>query len=429
MTALTYLPALLKVSAAFGLILLSHRLKLHLGIGLLLGAAVLGLLMGLSPMDTITAMARSIFLDPMVYALVVIIALILVLSRLMSETGQLDRLVQSFASVTGNVRLVAAVMPALIGILPMPGGALFSAPMVGAASKDAELSPDHLTAINYWFRHIWEYWWPLYPGVILAVSLLDLPTWRFILVQAPLTVLAVSAGYVFLLRPIAKRPTAAAASDPGGPPWREFIREVFPLILVVMTIPILAGLEWITGWALPGVSPVFIGLGLALVWVIAANRIPAGQIWKAVRNPSIPQMILLVLGIMAFKGLLIESRAVAQIHEEMARYGIPPVLVVLLVPFLSGFITGIAIGFVGASFPLIVPLLASQGHGLDFQSMAMIGYAAGFMGMMLSPVHLCLLVTQDYFGANLWATYRRLVRTAALFLALTGVYFLLLRIY
>jgi hypothetical protein len=428
MTALAYVPALLKVSVAFGLILAAHRLKLHLGIGLFIGAAVLGFLMGLSPWQVAAGMAKSLFLDPMVYALLVIIALILVLSRLMSETGQLDRLVSSFAGVTGNVRLVAAVMPALIGILPMPGGALFSAPMVGAASREANLPPDHLSAINYWFRHIWEYWWPLYPGVILAVSLLALPTWRFILVQAPLTLLAVGVGYFFLLRPIDRRAGRGPASTGEAPPWSEFLKQVFPLILVVLTIPVMAGLEWVTGWSLPGLSPVFIGLGLALVWVIGQNRIPARQISLAVRNPALPQMLLLILGIMVFKGLLIESKAVAQIHEEMTRYGIPPLLVVLFIPFISGFITGIAIGFVGASFPLIVPLLASQGHGLDFQAMAMLGYAAGFMGMMLSPVHLCLLVTQDYFGANLWSTYRRLVRTAASFLVLTAVYFLFLKL-
>ena len=72
-------------------------------------------------------------------------------------------------------------------------------------------------------------------------------------------------------------------------------------------------------------------------------------------------------------------------------------------------ITGIAIGFVGASFPLVVPLFSGLAP-LDFLAHASLAYAAGYMGMMLSPVHICLLVTRDYFKASLAASYRHLYK-------------------
>ena len=43
----------------------------------------------------------------------------------------------------------------------MPAGALFSAPFVAAVDEGGELESSHKVAINYWFRHIWEDWWPL----------------------------------------------------------------------------------------------------------------------------------------------------------------------------------------------------------------------------------------------------------------------------
>ncbi|MDY6851859.1 MAG: DUF401 family protein, partial [Thermodesulfobacteriota bacterium] len=162
------------------------------------------------------------------------------------------------------------------------------------------------------------------------------------------------------------------------------------------------------GLALPPLTAVFAGLGLCLALVIRQNHISAAQFSRAVFNKSLPPMILLVLAIMAFKGVLMESRAVTHIQIEMTRYGIPPLLIMLLMPFLSGFITGIAVGFVGASFPLVVPLLA-QKSGLDFMSHASLAYAFGYMGIMLSPVHLCFLVTKDYFSASLLKTYRYLI--------------------
>jgi len=98
-------------------------------------------------------------------------------------------------------RVVGTVMSALIGLLPMPGGALFSAPLVGEALSKINASPEHKTALNYWFRHIWEYWWPMYPGVILAIALLNTQTWLYMVFGFPLTLLSVAAGYFFIIRP------------------------------------------------------------------------------------------------------------------------------------------------------------------------------------------------------------------------------------
>ncbi len=123
-------------------------------------------------------------------------------------------------------------------------------------------------------------------------------------------------------------------------------------------------------------------------------------------------MLLLILGIMVFKGTLIDSQAVLQIREEMVHYRIPFLLVVVSMPFISGFITGITIGFVGATFPLLVPLFAGLSP-LDFLVHASLAYVSGYVGMMLSPVHICLLVTKDYFKASLAASYRHIFKPAA----------------
>ncbi len=69
-----------------------------------------------------------------------------------------------------NKKTLFAGLPALIGMLPMPGGAIFSAPLVDSVDDNDELFSSEKAAVNYWFRHIWEYWWPMYPGVILAVK-------------------------------------------------------------------------------------------------------------------------------------------------------------------------------------------------------------------------------------------------------------------
>ena len=142
-----------------------------------------------------------------------------------------------------------------------------------------------------------------------------------------------------------------------------------------------------------------------------ANRLRLQDLWKAVMNRNTLPMLLLIFGIMAFKGALIDSQAVSQIREEMVRYQIPFLMVVMGMPFISGLITGIAVGFVGATFPLLVPLFAGLSP-LDFLLHGSLAYVSGYVGMMLSPVHICLLVTKDYFKASLAASYRHIYKPA-----------------
>ena len=99
------------------------------------------------------------------------------------------------------------------------------------------------------------------------------------------------------------------------------------------------------------------------------------------------------------------------IRDELMTYGIPPILLILIMPFFSGFILGIAVGFVGASFPLIVPLIPAH-DTFTYLLYAVLAYTFGYMGMMLSPVHLCFLVTKDYFKAGAGGSYSYVVKTS-----------------
>ncbi|MFP3869442.1 MAG: DUF401 family protein [Syntrophobacteria bacterium] len=406
-------PALLKVLSCFGLILALNRLRLHLSLCLFLGAVAVGLWMGLSPGEIVHSLAGSLS-SLQTLQLAAIICLILVVSQLMKVSGHLARIVEHFHAVVHDARAVSAVMPALIGLLPMPGGALFSAPMVETAVAGCSLSGDRKTAVNYWFRHIWEYWWPLYPGVVLAVTLLQVETWRFIMIQAPLTLLSAAAGSYFLLRPLRK---AGARENPGSFQVRllgPFLWEIMPIMVVVGCITVLALGRNVLSWCgvsmkLPTVLPLLLGLLSCLLWVMRVNRLGLRHLAAALLDRGTVPMLLLIFGIMAFKGALVDSGAVFQIRQEMVDYHIPVLIVIVAMPFISGFITGIAIGFVGASFPLVVPLFAGTAP-VDFLVHASLAYVSGYMGMMLSPVHLCLLVTRDYFKASLAASYRHIYK-------------------
>ncbi len=422
------MPAIAKILISFALVLLISRTRLHLSLALLIGALILGVWSGQSPSSLAGTVLHGITGWSTCY-LVAIIVLILLLSRLMEQSGHLQRIVYAFALVVKNRRAVSALVPALIGLLPMPGGALFSAPLVKKTVEDVKLSGELKAVINYWFRHVWEYWWPLYPGFILAVGLLMVPVWQLMLVQFPLACFCVIAGVVLLLRPLKGLPRRPG---PAGR-WESFrmlFVESLPIISVFGVIILLNLLHRLCGGSVralnyPPELSVLIGIVVCIVLVVRTNRLRLPDIFRAIRDRKYLDFVFLVIGIMIFKGVLSESSIVLEVKDELLAYHIPLLLVITVLPFISGLVTGIAVGFVGSSFPVIIPLLTGLSP-LSYLAHAALAYSCGYMGMMLSPVHLCLLVSKDYFQAGFPSCYRLLLKLVAMVLILSGAYYFLL---
>jgi uncharacterized protein len=423
------IPALFKTLIVFCLVLCLSRFRMQLSLSLFIGALVLGFWMRMSPLHWLEAALLSVT-HLQTLSLVLIVGLIMVLSRIMGSAGQMHRLVASFTRLTSDPRTVGSVMAAMIGLLPMPGGALFSAPLVETSLSGQNVSVEQKTLVNYWFRHIWEYWWPLYPGAVLAVALLKVQTWPYIAFMSPLTLVTALIGIVFILKPMGKFPPSGEG-ERSWPSLTNFLWEMMPILVVILVIGLIAALEAILGFfgiqvRVPGAISILPGLLAAIVWVCVVNKVTPIQIRSAFLDRAILPMLLLVLAIMVFQGILIESKAVFKIRDELTAYHVPLLVVITIVPFLSGLLTGIAVGFVGLSFPLVVPMFPTNSF-FEYMSCAALAYTFGYMGMMLSPVHLCFLVTKDYYKANLLKCYRHVLWPALTVMATVLFLFVTLR--
>lgn len=420
-------PGIIRVVAAFLVALLLSR-RAPLWICLLAGSAVVGTWFGLTALEQLRA-AFAAAIDPRTLSLLATIGLILILSRLMDQTGQLRRMADGFESAIRPPQLRTAALPALIGLLPMPGGAILSAPMVEASVDRRVETPEHLAALNYWFRHVWEFWWPLYPGVILAMAISGVEEWRFMAHGFLLTPFAILGGWFFILRRMRTRPDPERRA--ARIPLMQTARELSPIAIVILGVllaKIAFGLLGGEGSAeaagavraaLLQQGPIFLGLGLAIWLTCHRNRLPAREAWRLAGHPMLAPLLLLVLAIMIFRGMLDASHAMEAILADLTRYRIPPIVMILVLPALGGMITGIAVGFVGTSFPLVVTLIAgmltragqpaSPVAALPYVTLA---FAFGYVGMILSPLHACLVLTRRYFNASLAGIYPYLIGPA-----------------
>ncbi len=427
MSFLYAIPPTLRLLVAFVAILVAIRRKLPLGNAFLLGAAVLGLLFGM-PIAELFKTALFSFLHPKTLSLAAVISLILILSHSMEVCGQMERLLGNFRGLIRNPGLNLAVFPAIIGLLPMPGGAIFSAPMVRNLGARNDLSGAQLSYINYWFRHIWEYWWPLYPGVLLAIALADLDLWRFVLTLFPLTMVSVTVGY-WSIRPVLRGMTADIRS--ARPPLKPFLTELAPILLVVILgiglgtvlTPLLKPRGIDVAKELGLIVALIAGIGL--VWRM--NRLPAAGRRDILLRPELLRMIYIVAGILIFKGVLTESRAVDAVSGDLLGWGIPLVPVTVILPMLVGGVTGLTIAFVGATCPILISMVQAYGEESFLLAYMMLAMVSGFVGALLSPLHLCLMLSNEYFETTLIRVYRYMLIPCAALVATALLYFALLR--
>jgi hypothetical protein len=117
-------------------------------------------------------------------------------------------------------------------------------------------------------------------------------------------------------------------------------------------------------------------------------------------------VILLFLGGLSLMRVIETGRAAGSTLASLQAWGVPADLVVFALPFLVGLLTGLTAAYVGVGFPIVSSAFILTG-GLG--SGVLLAYAGGLMGIMVSPVHLCLVLTKKYFKAGFRGIYRYLI--------------------
>lgn len=374
----------IKLLLVFVGIVVALNRRLELGAVLAGGAIVLGFLFG----RTVPQVALDVWGALTSYEtlrLVGIVIFIMMLSEVQRLANLIQPMVQALMRLFSDARVVLAVVPALIGLLPMPGGALFSAPMVEeVGTKCPDMTGNQKAFANYWFRHVWEYVLPLYPAIVLSSALLAIPVGTFIRNQWPLTVAAVLGGALVVWTRI---PRNGAIADDSNP-WKAVLtlaRSLWPIVLIV-ALTMVANLE------LLAVLPVVILL------LILVERPPIRKLGGALWRGLDWHIALVVIGIMVFQQLMETTGAVEHVSSTFIAAGIPPLVLIFLIPFIVGLATGVTGATFGVGLPVILPFMYASGS--LYLPYALVMYAGGMAGVMLSPVHLCLILTRDFFKAG-----------------------------
>jgi len=411
--------AILKLFFILSLIVLAFRRNVSFGNAFIGAAFLLPFLYGM-PLNKVVQSFINSCLAPHTMSLTALVMLLLVLSIAMKESGNLQAMLELVRVSIKSERLRLIFFPLIIGWLPMPGGAIFSAPIVKELSK-RKYTPEQMTFINYWYRHIWEYCWPLYPGILLLTALSNVTMVEFSLMTMPLTLFAFVFGLFYLPKSNNKTKQKVSYSI-----CLKFLKHLLPILIAIIPALFLGNF---VAFLLPE-CPVTREIGLAGSIICSLFYLVCTSNYKLSLSVFCDKHVLnmgyTAFGVMVFKGMLEFSQAILQISIELTTYHIPLVLICMLLPFLAGLVTGITIGFVGTSFPLIISLLKASIPEEQLLSYLMLSLVFGFVGTLFSPLHICLVLSTQYFQAKLKDIYCTIYLPCLGMLIVGYIYFLFL---
>lgn len=393
-----------KVFVTLVLVVVLLQRKISIGNCMLAGASLL-FIMCAPQLITLALVGKSLLFSSSTWEIMLALYLVMCLEYQLRTNGIIDGLMESARTLLKSDKVLLALMPAFLGFLPSLGGAIFSAPLVESAGKQYDLSPERKTAINYWFRHVWECTNPIMPALLLSSQIAQVPIGALIGHMLWVSALCLLLGWFFYISPLktqGKIKTSIVDAEAQTNHYRYLLMSVGPII---------ANFTLVVGFDL--------GPAMSMLLVVAAMILLLQQspkdILAMLKHAFDRKLLWGIVGIMFFQHMLKHTGIMSEVALVLQNSGIPIMLVIGAVGFLAGLLTGTGQGAVAISFPLVAAV--STGN----VTIAVVAYVSGVAGQLLSPAHLCLLVTIDYFKADFVKSMKSITAMAVVLLVALSI--------
>ncbi len=339
------------------------RSLLALALAILLASLLIAEARGVSPVHVVEAVAG----DAGTWSLLASISMMMAMGELYRGSGAAEELASELRAMLKSGRVVVFAVAAVFGLLPMPGGALLSAPLVDEEGKKIGMKREDIALANVWFRHIVFLVFPLTPSFLLAEAIAEVSIYKIALFQVPAFILSTVIGLA-KLKGYSEPPSAHLSSRPAK------------LLLLLMPIAsaVLLGVAGV---------PVPIAI-LAGVAILAAISHPSRrQLADAVSFALSPHVLAI-----AFSSLVLR-RTLEDMQLKVAIPGYLYIPCASIAAAALALVAGSPLAAVGA----VLPVFAEQGN-LPMTSVIIV---SSWTGYLCSPLHLCSILTSSYVSSSL----------------------------
>lgn len=419
---------LIGVVVAFAVIIFLIRKKFNFGLSLIIGSIIVGIfsLQEIQLIDIPKAMIEVSFYSfekNQIYTytieLAILMLIIYILAKLMQETGAIKKIIESLRPLFSKGGILG-VIPALYGLMPVPGGALFSAPMIDEEGEKYKLNKNQKNYLNVWFRHIWFPIYPISSAMILICSIefsnIEIST--LMIVNIPAFIISIIIGLFFLKR-FLKNNNFDTEEKPKNKAMHG-LKFLLPPILPLFVYAIL----WFFG--VSQIRAFLIGIIVSLFLVYFLTKISFDKFLDLIKKSLNFKLAIAIFGIMIFRQMISVSGADMIIADLIKASNIPTISMIVLIPLILGILTGYNLGAVALSYPIVQPFFPQPMDGITTVGMTSLIFISSLVGYLISPIHLCNVLSSEYLKTDTTRMYKLYVPSAIVMLLVQIIFVVLI---
>lgn len=422
---------LIGVAIAFTVVILLIRKRYNFGISLILGSLIIGIfsLQTIEFADIPKAMLEATIyhfegqpLQSIVYSfdyhqlyaetieLALLMTLIFILAKLMQETGAIKKLIDSLRTFFSNGGTLG-VIPAIYGLMPVPGGALFSAPMMDEEGDKYKINKDEKNFLNVWFRHIWFAIYPISSAMILICSdkFSNINIYYLVAINIPAFIASIAIGIFYLRKFIEKAPRQEKNTKKDYSGLVYLLPPIVPLLFY-------GPLQFLD---FPQIRSFLIGIIFSIILLYFITKIKPKEFLQIIKKSLTWKLALAIFGIMIFREMFETSGATILIADIIGGLPFPAIIVIIIIPILLGVLTGYNLGAVALSYPLVEPFF--QFTGINIVGLTSIIFISSLVGYLISPIHLCNVLSSEYMKTDTTRMYKMYIPSAIFLLLVQTV--------
>lgn len=379
---------ILAVIIGFSFIPILTKRKFPISYSIITSAFVMMIVSGLG-FDSLRDIFKSTLLDPRKIGQYLTVVEIGVLGVLLKKYDFIETIIDKLNRVVPNKKLQLMFVPALIGLLVVPGGAIISAPFVDRIGDELKIEKSRRAVINLIYRHISMHIMPYSNGLLLMALLLpQVSVYNVIAFNFIFVLVYAIIGYFTYIRNIQYEKSV----EQKGSPLNNFFQ------LAIYTAPIYFAVILNMVFKIPFYIGVLVNIGI--LYLLRPNKNIIKDFFESINM----NIFLTILGVYLIQATISNFPEFNKMLENLLSN--PRTLILSMIGISTFF--GLATGFQPAAMGVIIPVIGGMSLSLArMTALAHIAFAWSFVGYFFSPLHLCQLFTVEYMKIDNVEVYKK----------------------
>ncbi len=337
--------------------------------------------------------------------LVLVMYLITFIQRMMEARGAVSLMRTGLGGLFNNRWVNCAAAPAVIGLLPSPNAVMIAGEVV-KGTTDGIIPKEDQAVTTTFFRHISEAFLPTYGFILIALQIAEISVSSFVIAMLPMVVVLLALGCFFLLRGKVPMSTGETMDRSNSKKHAlDLLKGIWPIAAVITLV---VGFEF----------QIYTSAAITIAAYYVVNKFKFSEIMPFFLSAFESKIVFNTLAVMTFKELLTATGAMEALPAFFSQFPIPSFLIFVLI-FLFGTLVAGTTATVVLCLPLAMATVPNAGLPLVVLLMSI-----SYVAMQVSPTHICLTITAEYFNVKLNDIIKRTIPIIVSFTIISILYYL-----